>query len=142
MTEILNDANTSFAIANAAQLILSVIACMLLSVYIYSQIESIPDFLIRTKKALTWDYQGGSYDWAVAMCLIFFGNAIRGEVSWEWRTFGTELRTWQLILGVTIAVIGLLCLVRVMVPARMFPTCWVLTLFVTLGFCILSAIIA
>jgi hypothetical protein len=123
------------AFVNAGQLMLSLIAFLILALYVDSQLTSWKDLINRTRKSFSFDFQGGGYDWAVAVMVIFFGNVVRGETAWEYRTLGVDLRLWQSIIGIMISLLGLLCLVRVMVPRPWFPACWIATLFITLAFC-------
>lgn len=127
--------NDLLAFVNAGQLMLSLIAFLILAIYVDSQVTSWQDLIRRTRKSFSLEFQGGGYDWAVAVMVIFFGNVVRSETAWEFRTFGADLRLWQSIVGIMISLLGLLCLVRVMVPRPWFPACWIATLVITLAFC-------
>jgi hypothetical protein len=73
---------------------------------------------------------GPSQSWSSSL-----GTSFVVRPAWEYRTLGVDLRLWQSILGIMISLLGLLCLVRVMVPRPWFPACWIATLFITLAFC-------
>lgn len=124
----------ALAFINAVEFAVSFFACMVLGHYIYQKTQSGLDFLGRMRKAFNPQFHGGAYDFVIALFVSLLGRMIRTETAWEWRTFHTDLRVWQLALGVTISSLGILCLIRIVSSQRLFNVTWPICFFAALAF--------
>ena len=125
-------------IANSFEFGVSIPAIILLVRYVWRRIESFRDFLMRTYRAMKLDFQGGPYDLAVAILVIFIGKTVRTEAVWEWRLFDTELDNVRVSIGILISTIGALCLIRILSPEDRFNLYWLATVFFATAITVLS----
>lgn len=122
------DTNEFLLIANAFEFGVSIAAIILIAMYVWRRIESVADFARRTWRALHLDFQGGPYDLAMAILIIFIGKTIRTEAVWEWRLFDQELGTVQIGIGILVSTAGALCLIRILSPEDRYNIYWILTI--------------
>jgi len=134
--------NEFLILANAFELGISLGAAALLLRFILSQISGPIDALRRASRAIMGDFQGGAYDLAVAIFVIFVGKFIRTQTVWEWRVFADDLDRFRVMLGIMVSTVGAICLIRVLSPTRFFNVYWVVTVILALIFAIFSASIS
>lgn len=115
-------------VANAFEFGVSIAAIILLALYVWRRIGSVGDFARRTWRAINMDFQGGSYDLAMAILVIFIGKTIRTEAVWEWRLFDGELSTMRVGIGIIVSTVGALCLVRILAPEDSYNVYWLSTI--------------
>lgn len=130
--------DTFLLIANSFEFGVSIPAIILLVRYIWNRIESVKDFLRRTWRALKMDFQGGPYDLAMAILVIFIGKTIRTEAVWEWRLFDVELSNTRVALGIMVSTLGALCMIRILSPEDKFNIYWLATIVFATAFTLFS----
>lgn len=122
------DKDAFLLIANSFEFGVSIPAIILLVRYIWQRIDSMKDFLLRTWRAMKLDFQGGPYDLAMAILVIFIGKTIRTEAVWEWRLFDGELSLYRVGIGIMVSTMGALCMIRILSPEDRYNFYWLATI--------------
>lgn len=105
---------------NGFELVISVAAIYLLVRFIIGKVNGFRDVWDRLMRAFSRDFQGGSYDLAVALLVLIAGKAMRAAVIWEWRHFGGDLNYYLLAFAIFVISVGMLCAIRVLAPSENF----------------------
>ena len=115
-------------IANSFEFGVSIPAMILLAKYIWQRIDSLRDFMLRLYRALKLDFQGGPYDLAMAILVIFIGKTVRTEAVWEWRLFDGDLSLHRVGIGILVSTVGALCMIRILAPEDRYNIYWFATI--------------
>lgn len=121
------DARTAILFANAFELVISLAAAAILLAYVFGRIKGWGDAVRRFCRVMRRDFQGGPYDLAIAIMVIFLGKVVRTEAEWEWRVFGSELSNWRMLFGLVVSAVGTLCMIRILSRADHFNAVWIST---------------
>lgn len=132
------DPNVAFVFANAFEMVIAVCAAGLLIRYILGQINGFWDIIGRIRKIMSRNFQGGPYDLAVAIAVIFVGKMLKAEAIWEWWMFH-RLPAERLLAGVAMSAVGAVCLIRVLAPHNRFKCYWIGATILAIGFGTYSA---
>jgi hypothetical protein len=108
------------AASNAMVMASSAVLILVLVEFALKQVGSIRGFFHRSMESFKGRGQGDAYEFSIALMVILLGFGIRAEAAWAWRVMGYPLKTWQLIGGAILAVVGVLCLIRIAAPASRF----------------------
>lgn len=135
------DPNIAFVFANALELSISISAALLLLHYVIGKIDSWSDFKGRVAKLFRRDFQGGPYDLAIAIMVIFVGRSFRTQAAWEWRFFDNGLPVGRMFIGLVMSTIGALCLIRILSPHDRYNCYITVVLVISMLFAIWSVMV-
>jgi hypothetical protein len=111
---------TILAVSNAMVMASSLALILVLAEYVVTQAGGVKALIRRVIENMKGRGQGDAIGFALALIVILLGFTIRAEAAWAWRVFLQPLKDWQLIGGAMLAVVGVLCLIRIAAPTHRF----------------------